>query len=69
MTARHAAAARPVGRPTFYASADEARQAKNQRNAEYRARLKAQRQARRDPAVPLASKVIDLSVLAPWRRT
>ena len=42
------------------------------RNAEaarrYRARKKAEKEARRDPRQPLRSAIIDLSAVAVWRR-
>ena len=42
------------------------------RNAEaarrYRARKKAEKEARRDPRQPVRSAIIDLSAIPPWRR-
>ena len=42
------------------------------RNAEaarrYRARKRAEKEARRDPRQPVRSSIIDLSALPPWRR-
>lgn len=53
------------GRPRLHADAKAAGAAASKA---YRARKKAERELRRDPAAPLTSKIIDLSALPAYRR-
>lgn len=57
------------GRPPKHGTPAEKKTANAAAARAYRARKKAEQAARRDPAQPLHSKVIDLSALPAWHVT
>lgn len=56
------------GRPRVHQTPEEKKAAQAEAARQYRARKKAERDARRDLGQPISSKIIDLSVLPPWQR-